>query len=84
MVRFFSLFAVPFLGLQLIQVDRASAASNRIVAVGDIHSDYNQALAVLKMAKIIDSKGDWIAGQDTFVQTVSVTKQQLKCLIGLS
>ncbi|KAG0219085.1 hypothetical protein BGX33_004892 [Mortierella sp. NVP41] len=69
MARFFSLFAVAFLGLQLIQVDRASAASNRIVAVGDIHSDYKQALAVLQMAKIIDSKGDWIAGQDTFVQT---------------
>jgi cephalosporin hydroxylase len=75
MARLFSLFAVAFLGLQLVQVDRASAASNRIVAVGDIHSDYKQALAVLQMAKIIDSKGDWIAGQDTFVQTVSLIKQ---------
>ena len=71
MVRFFSHFSVAFLCLQLIQVDRASATSNRIVAVGDIHSDYKQALAVLQMAKVIDSKGDWIAGQDTFVQTVS-------------
>jgi hypothetical protein len=31
------------------------------------------------MAKIIDSKGNWIAGQDTFVQTVSpVTGWQME------
>ncbi|KAF9924465.1 hypothetical protein FBU30_005563 [Linnemannia zychae] len=69
MARLFSLAAAALLCFQLIQVGHVSAASSRIVAVGDIHSDYEQALAVLQMAKIIDSNGDWIAGQDTFVQT---------------
>ncbi|KAK3824226.1 MAG: Metallo-dependent phosphatase-like protein [Linnemannia elongata] len=43
--------------------------SNRIVAVGDLHSDYNNTLNVLQMAKIIDRRGNWIAGRDTFIQT---------------
>ncbi|KAF9908937.1 hypothetical protein EC991_009237 [Linnemannia zychae] len=43
--------------------------SKRIVAVGDLHSDYNNTLTVLQMAKIIDRHGNWIAGRDTFIQT---------------
>lgn len=48
--------------------------SNRIVAVGDLHSDYNNTLTVLQMAKIIDRRGNWIAGRATFIQTVSFTR----------
>ncbi|KAG0243993.1 Metallo-dependent phosphatase-like protein [Mortierella sp. GBAus27b] len=43
--------------------------SNRIVAVGDLHSDYAQTLAVLRLANIIDKDANWSAGSDTLVQT---------------
>ncbi|KAF9110477.1 hypothetical protein BGX27_006301 [Mortierella sp. AM989] len=43
--------------------------SNRIVAVGDLHSDLPQTLAVLKLAKVIDEDSNWSGGKDTLVQT---------------
>ncbi|KAF9169380.1 hypothetical protein BGX21_005904 [Mortierella sp. AD011] len=43
--------------------------SNRVVAIGDLHSDLPQALAVLKLAKLVDEDGNWSGGQDTLVQT---------------
>ncbi|KAG0051909.1 hypothetical protein BGZ83_003188 [Gryganskiella cystojenkinii] len=43
--------------------------NNRIVAVGDLHSDYPQTLAVLRLANIVDKNENWSGGQDTFVQT---------------
>ncbi|KAJ9083084.1 hypothetical protein DSO57_1038243 [Entomophthora muscae] len=42
----------------------------RIVAVGDIHGDFQNALKVLKMAGVTDDKGKWIGGNNTtLVQT---------------
>ncbi|TPX71483.1 hypothetical protein SpCBS45565_g01167 [Spizellomyces sp. 'palustris'] len=41
----------------------------RIVAVGDLHGDYANALAVLRMAGIANRKGEWVAGRTVFVQT---------------
>ncbi|KAF8977806.1 hypothetical protein BGZ46_007103 [Entomortierella lignicola] len=43
--------------------------SNRIVAVGDLHSDLPQTLAVLQLAKVIDEDSNWSGGKDTLVQT---------------
>ncbi|KZT40017.1 Metallo-dependent phosphatase [Sistotremastrum suecicum HHB10207 ss-3] len=40
-----------------------------IVAVGDLHSHYPNALKVLQMADVVDSKGDWSGNVDYFVQT---------------
>lgn len=41
----------------------------RIVAVGDLHGDYNQTLAVLRLTGLIDEYNNW-AGEDSFlVQT---------------
>ncbi|KAK9695421.1 hypothetical protein K7432_012968 [Basidiobolus ranarum] len=45
------------------------AYSHRTVAVGDIHGDYANALSVLQMAGVVDTKGDWIMGKNTLVQT---------------
>ncbi len=42
---------------------------DRIVAIGDIHGDYEQFHKVLVMAKIIDERGRWIAGKTHLVQT---------------
>ncbi|KAG0330128.1 hypothetical protein BGZ99_007991 [Dissophora globulifera] len=44
-------------------------ALRRTVAVGDLHSDLPQTLAVLHLANVIDDDGDWSGGQDTLVQT---------------
>ncbi|KAF9990213.1 hypothetical protein BGZ75_003104 [Mortierella antarctica] len=43
--------------------------ANRVVAVGDLHSDLPQTLAVLRLAKVIDSDANWSGGRDTLVQT---------------
>lgn len=49
----------------------SAQVSNRIVAVGDLHSDYSQTLAVLRLASIIDKDNNWSAGSDTLIQTVT-------------
>ncbi|KAF9366011.1 hypothetical protein BGX34_006896 [Mortierella sp. NVP85] len=40
-----------------------------MVAVGDLHSDLPQTLAVLRMAHLVDEDGNWSGGRDTLVQT---------------
>ncbi|KAF9183196.1 hypothetical protein BGZ50_004388 [Haplosporangium sp. Z 11] len=47
----------------------ASSRSGRTVAVGDLHSDLPQTLAVLRLANVIDEDANWSGGQDTLVQT---------------
>ena len=41
----------------------------RIVAVGDIHGDFGNALKVLRMSGVIDEEGRWTGLVDFFVQT---------------
>ena len=41
----------------------------RIIAVGDLHGDYSQAVKTLQMAHVIDSEKKWSAGDTYFVQT---------------
>jgi len=43
---------------------------NRIVAVGDIHGDYNQFIKILKHAKLIDKNKNWIGKNSILVQMV--------------
>ncbi len=40
----------------------------RIVAIGDIHGDYNNYIAVLKNAGVINRRGRWAAGKTHVVQ----------------
>ena len=44
-----------------------------IVAVGDLHGDLPAALAVLKMADVVDDAGHWKAGATVLVQTGDTT-----------
>ncbi|ORX96833.1 Metallo-dependent phosphatase [Basidiobolus meristosporus CBS 931.73] len=53
---------------QVVQETNAAYA-HRTVAIGDIHSDYKNALSVLRMAAVVDANGDWIMGTNTLVQT---------------
>lgn len=42
---------------------------DRIVAIGDLHGDYDSYLAVLKAAGVVDDGGRWTAGATHLVQT---------------
>lgn len=48
------------------------AGVERIVAVGDVHGDYEQFVRVLRAAEVIDEKHDWAAGKTHLVQTGDV------------
>jgi hypothetical protein len=41
----------------------------RIIAVGDLHGDYDNSLATLQAAELVDKKGKWIGGEAHLVQT---------------
>jgi hypothetical protein len=41
----------------------------RVVAIGDVHGDYEQFVAVLRSANLIDAQGKWSGGQTHLVQT---------------
>jgi hypothetical protein len=70
-VRF---FLAGFLLLHLFISQSLMAAEDqwqdveRIVAVGDIHGDYDNFLEVLKGADIVNRRGNWIAGETHLVQ----------------
>ncbi len=50
-----------------------TAAAERVVAVGDLHGDLDNALAVLQVAGVVDEQGRWSGGKATLVQTGDVT-----------
>lgn len=53
----------------------------RIIAVGDLHGDYGNALKVLQMAGIADIEGNWAGGTDLFVQTGDIIDRYLLCCL---
>jgi hypothetical protein len=42
---------------------------DRIVAIGDLHGDYDNYIATLKAAGLVDKKGKWRGGKTHLVQT---------------
>ena len=46
----------------------ATAAPQRIVAVGDLHGDYDAWQTIARSAGIIDARGHWAGGRTTLVQ----------------
>ena len=62
---------------------------DRIVAVGDVHGDYNQFVTVLRQAGVIDDANRWIGGKAHLVQTGDVpdrgadTRKALDLLMAL-
>ena len=53
----------------------------RIVAVGDLHGDYPNALKVLQMSNVVDAQGNWTGDVDIFVQTGDIID---RCALRLS
>jgi hypothetical protein len=48
------------------------AVVERIVAVGDVHGDFDQLVKVLRAAEVINDKNQWIGGKTHLVQTGDV------------
>jgi hypothetical protein len=46
-----------------------AAAPSRIVAIGDVHGDYDALRAILRQAALVDDAGRWSGGDAVFVQT---------------
>ncbi len=66
-----ALASLGLAGLLAAQQD-AFKGVERIVAVGDVHGDHDQFVKILRAAKVIDAKGDWIGGKTHLVQTGDV------------
>ena len=47
----------------------ASAEDSKIIAIGDIHGDYEAYEAILEAANLIDTQGKWSGGKAILVQT---------------
>ena len=42
---------------------------DRVVAIGDLHGDFDNYMAVLQAAELVNARGKWIAGATHLVQT---------------
>ena len=67
------------LGLLLALPGRPAAAEEavftgvaRVVAVGDVHGDYEKLVAALRLCRVLDAKGRWSGGRAHLVQTGDV------------
>ena len=49
-----------------------ASAGGRVVAVGDIHGNYDGFVTILQQAGLVDEDTHWIGGETTFVQTGDV------------
>jgi len=64
--------AVVFLAGPGIGGQETWTGVDRIVAVGDVHGDFDQFVKALRAAQVIDEKNDWIGGKTHLVQTGDV------------
>ena len=55
-----------------------TGASPRVLAIGDIHGDFDAFRGILERAGILDAAGRWIAGNTTFVQLGDITDRGAK------
>ncbi len=56
-------------GLSLYAAQDVWSGVERVIAVGDVHGDYEQLVAVLQSAGVIDREGKWVGGKAHLVQT---------------
>jgi hypothetical protein len=55
--------------LTALAVASIAGAGERIVAIGDIHGNYDGFVSILQRAGLVDGDAYWIGGETTFVQT---------------
>ena len=64
--------SAPVTGVAAPPIQNVWSGVDRVVAVGDVHGDYEQFTAVLASAGLIDGNGDWVGGRTRLVQTGDV------------
>ena len=64
----FALLASPAMAKPRQVSDYEWQGVERIVAIGDIHGDYDNYMATLKAAGLVDRKGRWAGGETHLVQ----------------
>lgn len=71
MIRNWKMFGVTSVAAVVFALSFASAASagDRIVAIGDIHGNYEGFVSILQRAGLVDDDAHWIGGDTTLVQT---------------
>ncbi|MBL4571753.1 MAG: metallophosphoesterase [Gammaproteobacteria bacterium] len=57
-----------FLSQSLFAVEDQWQDVERVVAIGDIHGDYDNFLKILEEANVVNRRGNWIAGKTHLVQ----------------
>jgi hypothetical protein len=57
----------------LVLLAGGAGAEGRIVAVGDVHGEYQGFLDILEATGLVDEKGDWVGGKAVLVQTGDFT-----------
>jgi hypothetical protein len=65
--RIISLFLIACLA-PFLHAQSEFSGVERIVAVGDVHGDYDEFVRVLREAELINRRRNWIAGETHFVQ----------------
>jgi hypothetical protein len=65
--------AALLVAVLLLSLPAHAAEPQRIVAVGDLHGDYDAWIAIARAAHIIDQSNHWAGGTSTLVQLGDVT-----------
>ena len=65
--------AALLLAILLLSPAGQAAAPQRIVAVGDLHGDYEAWIAIARGAGLIDAQNRWSGGNSTLVQLGDIT-----------
>ena len=79
LIRRGHIVAMCFLFLALVVTSAQAQAPARVVAVGDIHGDYDAFVAILQKAGMIDEKLHWAGKNATLVQTGDFLDRGSKC-----
>ncbi len=64
----------------LLAAPLAAASPQRIIAVGDLHGDYQAWLTIARAAGLIDAGNRWAGGKTTLVQLGDVTDREADSL----
>ena len=73
--------ALGALAALLFVTPATAAPPNRIVAVGDLHGDFQAWQAIARAAGLIDAAGHWAGGRTTLVQLGDITDRQPDSLL---
>ena len=66
--RLLGVVALVFAMIASTSPSGAAPAAQRIIAVGDLHGDYQAWMTIARAAGLVDARGRWAAGNATFVQ----------------